>query len=278
MGHVRILTDSTSDVPADLAAALDITVVPAYVQMDNRSYKDRVDLSRREFYTRLPKMENVPTTAVPSIQEFTQAYRQLAQETDEIVAIMLSGSLSSMYNVAQIGARDLDGLRVHVVDSEQVTMGLGWLVIAAAEAAAQGRSAAEIIQQTEEMKSRVRIYALLDTLEYLQRSGRVGWARAKMAHLLRIKPLIEVILGKVHNVGRERTRRHAIETLIELTKKLGAVERLAILHTYAPEIEQVSQRLMELGSPNNPLTVVPTTAIGAHVGPRALGVAAVIAN
>ena len=171
---------------------------------------------------------------------------------------------------------------MHVIDSEQISIGAGWLVIAAAEAAAEGKSSQEILALIEDMKHRVHVYAMLDTLEYMRRSGRVSWARAKTAQMLRIKPIIEVHLGQVKDVGRTRTRRRAIDQLIELTCALGPLERLAFLHTYAPDFKVFRRRLTErcahLSLPEPLLTVIVTTIIGTHVGPQALGVAAVTAQ
>ncbi len=279
MSRVRIVTDSTSDLPPEVAARLRISVVPAYVQIGNRSYRDEPSsggLSREEFYAQLPTMQAVPTTSVPPAHEFATAYRDLVGEADEVIAIVVSASLSGMYNVAHLGAQETPELKVYVVDSEQITMGLGWMAIAAAEAAADGQSAQEILALVEDMKPRVRVFAMLDTLEYLRRSGRVSWARAKAAQILRIKPIVEVLLSKVRDLGRTRTRHRAIERLVELTRALGPLERLAILHTYAPELEDLRRRLADLCSPSHFLTVAVTTIIGTHVGPRGLGVAAVI--
>jgi DegV family protein with EDD domain len=281
VSQVRIVADSTSDVPPEVAARLRITVVPAYVQIGNRSYRDghgAAGISREEFYTRLPTMSAVPTTAVPPAGEFTAAYRSVSSEADEVIAIVVAASLSGMYNVARLGAREVPDLKVHVVDSGQTTMGLGWMAITAAEAAAEGQSAQEILALIEDLKHRVHVYAMLDTLEYLRRSGRVSWARAKAAQVLRIKPIVELVLGEVRDVGRARTRHRAIERLVELARALGPLERLAILHTYASEIEQARHRLADLCSPQQLLTVAVTTIIGAHVGPAGLGVAAVIAK
>ncbi len=284
MNQVRILTDSTSDVPADVAERLGITVVPAYVQIGNRSYRDEFvpsseGLSREEFYAQLPAMSDVPTTAVPPAHDFGTAYRKLAGETDEVIAIVISTNLSGMYNVASLGARDVPEVRVHIVDSEQLSIGCGWMVIAAAEAAAEGKSAQEILALVEDMKHRVHIYAMLDTLEYMRRGGRVSWARAKAAQMLRIKPIIEVFQGQVNDVGRARTRNRAIDQLIDMTCDLGPLKRLAFLHTYAPDFEAFRSRLSErLSLPESLLTVTVTTIIGAHVGPQALGVAAVTAR
>lgn len=281
MSRVRIVTDSTSDLPPQVAARLGITVVPAYVQIANRSYRDvpsAEGLSREEFYAQLPTMASVPTTAVPPAHEFAVAYRGLVGEADEVIAVVVSASLSGMYNVARLGAEEVPELKVHVVDSGQLTMGLGWMVVAAAEAAMESKSAQEILALVEDMKPRVRVYAVLDTLEYLRRSGRVGWARAKAAQVLRIKPIVEVLLGKVSDLGRARTRRRAVEQLIELVRAQAPLERLAILHTCAPDVEELRNRLADLCPLEQIFTVAVTTIIGTHVGPRGLGVAAVTAG
>ena len=281
MSRVRILTDSTSDIPSELAERLQITVVPAYVQVGNRSYRDEptsTGFSREEFYRRLPSMSDVPTTAVPPAHEFAAAYRDLANEAEELIVIVVSATLSGMYNVAHLAAQDVPDVQIHIVDSEQVTMGLGWLVIAAAEAAAEGKGAREILALIEDMKPRVHVYAMLDTLEYLRRSGRVRWARARAAQILRIKPIVEVFLGKVRDIGQVRTRQRAIEQMIDRVRAQGPLERLAILHTYSPDLEVFGRRLADLSKTAQLTTVAVTTIIGAHVGPKGLGVATVTAQ
>jgi DegV family protein with EDD domain len=262
---------------------LGITVVPAYVQIDNHSYRDGVTsggvtsggLSREEFYTRLPDMRIVPTTSAAPAHDFAAAYRSLLGKADEIIALVVSTNLSSMRNVAYMGAQQVPELKIHVIDSEQLSMGLGWMVVAAAEAAAKGHSVSEILDLVEGMKPRTHIYAMLDTLEYVRRSGRVSWARAKAAQILRIKPLIGVLLGEVENVGRARTRHRAIDRLLELVQRLGPLEKLAVLHTYAHELDEFRRRLIAIFPHQQIITVAVTTIIGAHVGPQALGLAAV---
>lgn len=278
MSQVHILTDSTSDIPSEVASRLHITVVPAYVQIGDHSYPDGEELDREAFYAHLPKWSNLPTTSVPPIDAFASAYRRLGAEAEEVIAIVVSTTLSGMYNVAQRAVEDVPGLNVHVVDSEQVSLGLGWMVIAAAEAAAKGASVPDILALVEDMKPRMRVYAALDTMEFLRRSGRVSWARAMAAQILRIKPIVEVARGKVENLGLVRTREKAIARLEELTRAIGPLERLAFLHSGAPEIEILYRRLQDLCSPENLITSLTTTIIGAHVGPRGLGIAAVAAR
>jgi DegV family protein with EDD domain len=276
--EVRIVTDSTADVPLDIAARWRITVVPAYVQIEGRAYQDGIGLSRDRFYERLPGLRSLPTTAAPSIDEFAHAYQSLANQAKELVVLTVSSTLSSIYNVAQLAARKVREPRVHVVDSHLATMGHGWLAIAAAEAAASGASTDEVLRLVEEMKPRVHVRAALDTLEYVRRGGRVSWARAKAAQILHIKPIVSLVAGGVQEQGRTRTMHQAIERLVEFVRGLGPLERLAVLHTATPEVEGLRQRLEDLFSPAELLTIVATTAIGTHVGPRAVGVAAVTAR
>ena len=276
MDPVLIVTDSTADVPPDLAADLGITVVPAYIQVGTRSYRDGVDLSREEFYAQLPAMETTPTTAVPPVEDFAKAFRQLRVCADGLVAITVSGRLSGMYNVATLAAREVAGGQdIRVVDSGQVSMGLGLIVIAAARAAAAGAGVEEIAALVDDISHRVHVYAVLDTVEYLRRSGRVSWARAKAVEILRVKPVIGLAQGQVHQLGRVRTMHQAVDRLVRLCRALGSLEQLAVLHTCSPLVDELRRRLAVCHPIEELLTVVVTTTIGAHVGPRGLGMAAV---
>ncbi|MGD1992650.1 MAG: DegV family protein [Anaerolineae bacterium] len=277
MQPVRIVTDSTCDVPAELAERLKVTVVPAYVQMEGQSLRDRDQISRADFYRRLPHLSEVPTTATPPAHEFTVAFRELIGQAEEVVAILLSESLSGMYNVARLGAQEVPELKIHLVDSRQVAMGSGWQVITAAEAAAAGQAAPEILAQLKDVRPRIRILTMLDTLEYLRRSGRVAFARAAAARLLRIKPLIEVYEGEVVLLGRVRTRRAAIDRLVEMVDELGPLDRLAVVHTAADDVESFRDRLGRSFPVERILVSHVGPVVGAHVGPGALGVAAIIA-
>lgn len=278
MARVRILTDSTADVPPDLAARLGIVVVPAYIQMEGQSLRDGEQISRAEFYRRLPSLSQLPTTAVPSAHEFAAAFRSLVGQADEVIAILLSGSLSSMLAVAELGSREVPELRVHLVDSRQLAMGIGWQVILAAEAAARGATAGEILAMLEDLRPRIRILAVLDTVKYLVHSGRVSWAKGFAARILRIKPIIEFREGEALLVGQVRTRRQAIERLLEMLQDWGPLERLAVVHSCAPDWEPFYERVRAL----YPHLEIPVSevgpVIGCHIGPAALGVAGILAS
>jgi len=277
MQRVRILTDSTADVPASLAERLGIVVVPAYVQFDGKSLRDGDQITREEFYRLLLTLKKPPTTAVPPAEEFAAAFRGLVGQTEEVIAILLSTTLSGMYNVAWLGSQAVPELKIHLVDSRQLAMGLGWQVILAAEAAAEGKSGEEILAFLSDLQPRIRVLAMLDGLDHLQHSGRVEWARAMAVRLLRIKPLIEVRDGEVVLIGRVRTRRRAVERLVEMTAALGPLERLAVMHSAAPDVERFCRRLGAIFPPDQTLVTQVGPVVGTHIGPHALGVAVITA-
>lgn len=277
MQRVRILTDSTADVPASLAERLGIVVVPAYVQFDGKSLRDGDQISREAFYRLVHTLKKPPTTAVPPAEEFAAAFRGLVGQTEEVIAILLSTTLSGMYNVAWLGSQAVPELKIHLVDSRQLAMGLGWQVILAAEAAAEGKSGEEILAFLSDLQPRIRVLAMLDGLDHLQHSGRVEWARAMAVRLLRIKPLIEVRDGEVVLIGRVRTRRRAVERLVEMTAALGPLERLAVMHSAAPDVERFCRRLGAIFPPDQTLVTQVGPVVGTHIGPHALGVAVITA-
>jgi len=279
---IRVVTDSTADIPSELVRELDIIVVPVHVIFGMHSYDDGVNLSRTEFYDRLASANPLPTTSAPSGGEFEAIYRQLQGEgAQAVVSIHIAGALSVVQNAAQIGANAVSSLHVTIVDSEQVSMGLGWQVVEAARAAHAGKSVEEIVAAVVRTRRNVRLYAALDTVEYVRRSGRVGWAAGAIGQLLKIKPLVEVKAGQVLSIDRTRTRTHMIERLKELVAQHGALRELIVLHTNALDD---ARRLADDFSELHPLlrdpiyVVEATTAIGTHVGPRGLGVACVVSD
>ena len=273
---IRIVTDSTADIPPSLGA--DITVVPCFIQFGATSFLDDVDITREQFYARLTTSDELPTTASPGAGVFEQVYRRVAGESDEVISLHVASALSSVCNAARVGAQAVDSERISIFDSESVTMGLGWLCLAAARAARAGMSRAQIIKLLDQMKTRIHVLAAPDTLEFLRRSGRVGWASAKVGQLLHIKPIIGVYRGIVRSIDRARTRAHSIQRLVELTTALGKLEALAVLHTTAQEAAmQLAREVAHLAPQPIPVVEV-TPVIGTHVGPNGLGLAAVIAH
>lgn len=276
---IRIVTDSTCDLPQEIVNALDITVVPLYIHVGQESYLDAVDMSRQEFYTRLPHFDHHPQTASPGPEMFRDVYQRLGDDgADEILSIHISASLSGTLNTAQLAAESTETVPVTVLDSRQLSMGTGFLVEAAAKAVAAGQTLSEIMETLKEMGSRTHLFAALDTLEFLQRSGRMNWAVSKIGGLLKIKPLLTMHDGDPQ-VEKVRTSKRAVQRLINLLTELAPLEKLALVHTNAPDrLDELRQRARHLfPEGGEPPTVDVTPVIGAHIGPGAAGFACVSA-
>jgi DegV family protein with EDD domain len=271
---IAIVTDSTADIPADLIDEYKICVIPAILVIDGKSYEDGAGISRVEFYERLPEMDSFTSTAAPSIGKFQQCYDQLIQSgVEKIISIHVSAKLSGIINSAQAAAQQFDD-RVKIIDSGQVTLGMGFQVLEAAKSALKGDPLDHIIARIKDIQGRVRVVALLDTLEYMRRSGRVSWARASIGSLLQIKPLVELTDGVVYRLGEVRTRKKGIDHFLKLLKETAPYEQLALLHTNAEE-DAVHLAGIIPNLDHIPLIVNVTTIIGTHVGPNGLGFVAI---
>jgi DegV family protein with EDD domain len=278
---IAIVTDSTSDIPYDLAEKRQIHIVPNLLVVNGKSIEDGKDFSRRAYYEQLPELQPLPTTGTASSGAYEALYETLfRQGYQQILSIHASSLLSGIVNAASTAAGAF-GERVRIFDSRSVTLGLGFQVLAAAEAAAEGLSLEAILARLEAVRPRARVVAMLDTLEYIRRSGRVSWARASLGNLLRVRLFVEVKNGAVQRLGEARTRSKGMARLLELMRAQAPFERLAILHTNA---EADALRLLESFAPTRlepplrepPLLVNVTTVIGTHVGPNGLGFAAVV--
>ncbi len=274
VSSVRIVTDSLADIPPAIVRDLDIVVVPAIVRFGAAEYRDRVDLPSWEFYQKLSNSSVLPTTSVPSSGDFEKAYRELAQGTNQILAIHTIGTLSGIYNASRLAAQDVPDTQIEVIDSQQVSMSLGWLVILAARAAKAGKSLVEIKLLVENALRRVHIVAMLGTLEYAQRGGRLGKGAALFGTLLNVKPLLSTAHGEIIPLENVRTQRRALERLVELVVNSGPVEELAVVHAHAPELAiEVEESLSKL-FPDKQIVLTETgPVLGAHAGPGAVGIA-----
>jgi DegV family protein with EDD domain len=274
--EIAIVTDSTADLPESLTESNHIHVVPNLVIVEGQSLEDGKDITRQEFYERLPGMRLFPTTATASSGTYQHLYQKIIRQgANYILSIHAAGLLSGIVNAASAAAQAF-GERVRVLDSKQISLGLGFQVLAAAEAAARGASLDAILALVEEIQQRIRLIAMLDTLEYVRRSGRVSWARARLGSLLRVKPFLDVKNGLVTSLGEARTRRNGIDRLKRFLLDLGPLERLAILHTNAEVDAHQLLEDLDMQLPTPPLVVNVTTVIGAHVGPNGLGFAALV--
>jgi DegV family protein with EDD domain len=273
---IRVVTESTADIPEEFVTRLGIAVVPSYVVFGSETFRDGVDLTKEQFYRKLAETDVIPKTATPPPGAYEEVYRRLATETNEIVSIHLAARLSGLYSAAATAAKNVPQVRIAVIDSEQVTMGYGWMVIAAAEAAHKGATLEQIIDLVEGMKERSSVLAVLDSLEFLYRGGRVGWVRAMVGTLLRIKPIIEIRLSEVKLVERARTRARSLTQLMNLIQALGVLERAIIVHTDAPELaEHVADMVQAIAPHWERLIEQAGVTIASHAGPGAVGIACV---
>lgn len=275
---LKIVTDSTADIPPALAQALGITVVPVYINIGDESYQDGVELTRETFYSQLPGYDPYPTTAAPAVATFADLYERLtAAGATDILSIHLASSLSATYNAARLGAESAHNASVTLFDARQITLGTGLLVLHAAEMASQGRSLAEIVAALEARVTRTRVFGMIDTLDSLRRSGRVNWATFGVGSLLRIKPIMMVWQGEISILEKVRTSRRAVARMINLVEAFGPMERLAVLHVQAPEaaaqLRQQAASLFPAGQAE--ITVEITPAIGTHLGLGAVGFAGI---
>ncbi len=273
---VRIITDSVADLPQYLVREWQVDVIPIYLHLNGVGYRDDGALSHDWFYDVLATQATQLQTAAPSVAEFRAAYARLAAEgAQEILGLFVASSVSSLTRNARQAAQGFEAARVRIVETAQVSMGIGWQVLAAAEAATQGASAEEIALLIEAMHARTYIFGMLDSLDHLQRGGRVTWTQARIAQLLKIKPLIVFYEGAAQLVGRVRTRRRALQWLAQLVERGGALERLALIHSRLDDAAlQAVIDVLGPYAPREDLLVVEAGPIfGTHVGPGGVGVA-----
>jgi DegV family protein with EDD domain len=272
---IAIVTDSTADISPELALENNIHIIPAILVVNGRSLEDGRGITREELYSQLPMMKVSPTTAAPSSGAFQNLYEELIKKgVDQIISIHVSSLLSGIYNAARIAAKAI-GDRVQVIDSCHVSLGMGFQVLAAAQAARAGKTLAEIQKVVEEIYHRIHLVAMLDTLEYAYRSGRISWARSSLGAILQIKPFLGIADGKVIRMGETRTRQKGIDRLYRMLAEFGTLEHLAILHTNAEAEALQMVEHFKAAVQNIPLVVNVTSVIGVHVGPNGLGFVAV---
>jgi DegV family protein with EDD domain len=272
---IHLVTDSTSDLVADEAAALGVRVVPLTVRFGAAQFRDGVDLGRGEFYRRLADSPVHPSTSQPSPREFTAVYSELLRDPeDSIVSIHISEKLSGTLGSAHLAARDVDARRIHVVDSESVTVGLQLIVEAACRDIAAGMDAATVVRNVEQRRARTRIFFLLDTLTYLHRGGRIGRAQAFVGGVLKVKPMLSLHDGEVHPQARVRSRQQGLDALAELARAAGPLAALRVVHAGSPHLgAQVRERL-ELAYPQLDARIVELgPVVGTYSGPAAVGIA-----
>jgi len=267
--NVAIVTDSVADLPPQVAEEFGIIVVPLVVRFGNDLYRDSLDLSPDQFYEKLKTSKVLPATSVPPPGAFADAYDKLAEKTNEIVVTSVTSKLSATYQVAlQAAGLMKKKCRVEVLDSQWAVMAQGFITIAAAKAARAGASLDEVLDVARHTMRRVDMLAAFDTLEYLERGGRIGKAQAFLGSLLKVNPIISIKDGEVHPLARERSRAKAIDYLYNYVTNFGNVEGLAV--EYATDLDEAKRLVQRFQSkyPQVPIYLTRTSpVIGTHTGP-----------
>jgi DegV family protein with EDD domain len=270
---VAIVTDSTADLPAQLVKARGITIVPLTLNFEGRSLLDGVDIKPSEFYRKLPNATTHPTTSQPSAGRFAEAYQQLLSDHADVVSIHISEKLSGTYASAVQGAEMTDPKRVHVIDSQLVSMSLGLVTMAATEIASRGANADAIVQKVTEMREQVQTYFSVATLEFLRRGGRIGRASALLGSVLQVKPVLCIRDGLVTPLERVRTFDRALNRIVELTREVDRGKGLCVIVGHGDAEADAERVARELEPVAETLMIQPLgPVVGAHAGPGVVGV------
>lgn len=282
MRQIGVVTDSTSDVPPDLAAELGISVVPAQVIFGETTYQDGVDLSAQSFYDKMAQSPELPRTSQPPVQAFVETYRRLLDREgcQAIFSIHLARTLSGTLNAAWAAAQSLpDPSRIEIVDSGQVSMALGWAVVTAARVAKSGATRAQVGAAVQRALPRLRTVAMIDTLENLYKGGRIRLFSAALGTVLQIKPLVSLQAGEISVWSKVRTRSRALNALVARIQEFGPVEEIAVLHAGVPDLVQVLAGRLRETLPGQEMRVMPAgSALVSHLGLGAVGACVLLAN
>ncbi len=274
---VRIVTDSSADLPSELTTRWNITVLPCYVVVGDQSYRDGVDISPDDFYEGLVSNSRLPTTAQPSVADFQTVYQELLGQGHDVVSIHVSGKLSGTLNSAEQARAALGeeaAGRIEIIDSQLASIPLGLVVLSAGQLAEGADSHQQVAEQVTGDLPLTHCYFVLDTLTYLQKGGRVGKAQAFVGSVLNVKPILTIRDGEAHPVERPRNRERALRRLVELAEQLGPVRQLAVIYSTEPDqAEALKVRLSGMLSPEAVVVARFGPTLGTYIGPKALGLA-----
>lgn len=276
---IKFVTDSVADLPKEILEKYDIAVVPCFVNYDGQSFADDgKELDREAFYRNLPSMTSHPTTAAPPPALAEEILNRHMEGADHLVAIVTPAKLSATYNSFRIGGSGLPTNRYTLIDSGNLSLAMGWQVIIAAETAAKTGSVEATLDVIQRVRKNQALYCALSTMEFLRRSGRVGWAAAGIGALLQIKPLVQVVEGEVRAAARIRTFGKAVERLQEFIREQGKLDRLAIIHTNNEDGALAMRETLKDILPDDVIITRVGPTLGTHIGPGGLGFASVSAT
>ena len=271
---IAVVTDSTSDLPPDLAATYGIRVVPLNVRFGVDEYQDGVTMEAEEFYQRLESSDELPTTSAPSPTLFADTYRELAADHEAIISLHVSSKLSATHTAATQAQEELgeDGPRIEVVDTLQASMALGWVAVGVAQAINSGANLEEAVKEAHSLSARAKFIGLVETLEYLHKGGRIGNAQKLLGSLLRIKPMLELKDGIAHPLERARSKSKGIARIKQLVEEAAPLSHLCIFYTTEREIaESIAGSLAHTVTDDAPIVARQGPVVGTYLGPGTLG-------
>ena len=278
---IKIVTDSTSDLDKDTAKNLSVEVVPLNVHFGDEVYKDGIEINSDDFFDKLINGTVFPKTSQPSVGEFIDVYEKLGNDGSDIISIHISDQLSGTINSARQAAKHLEGkIKVHIIDSKQISISLGLITISAATAVKEGKTLNEVLDLTESLIARSHVFTALDTLEYLEKGGRIGKAKSLVGKILNFKPIIGSADGIIDAFGRGRSNTACMIKLEELVKSTGEIESIGIVYSTDKSLadkfsEQITQNL-KLEKPPKSYQIGPV--IGVYGGPNVIGVGIISKN
>lgn len=273
---VKIVTDSSADLPAKIAEDLGITMVPLYVRFGEQVYRDRIDITEDEFYKRLTADTIHPSTIQPSPQDFADVYKKLAKEADGIISIHISSKLSGTLNSARQAKEDCKGAQIEVIDSQVLSAALALIVISAARMAKEGAKFTDVVKHVNKLIISAHLEGLLDTLKYLQLGGRIGKAKALVGSLLNVKPVLTLKDGEVMPAGQVRSRSKGLDRLFEFAKSGKNIQGMAIAYNTTPvEAQEMAERIAvaKVFDPDKIVMARIGPMLGVHMGPGTIIVA-----
>lgn len=271
---IAVVTDSTSDLPPDIAQLHSISVVPLNVHIEDETFLDGVTISADEMYRRLPDQKVIPTTSAPSVGTFAEMYEKLGETHDEIISVHLSSKLSLTHGAAVNAVSELgsNGPRIEVVDTEQASMALGYTAVQAAEAIAGGSSLDDAVALVKNASKRAVFIGMVDTLEYLVRGGRIGKAQGYIGSILRVRPILTLQDGIAHPFERARNRKKGIARLKSIVAEYAPLEKLSVLYTTDEvDAQNIANEIAEFAPDGEPVVAQLGPVVGNYLGPGTLG-------
>ena len=274
---IIVITDSSASLPDQIKIGLDLWVIPLWLVWDNESFRDGVDIQPQAFYDRLRKSTNLPSSTQPSVQEFKELFTQCKKDADAVVCVLASSKISGTVDSALAAKELVPDLPIRVVDSLFSAMGQGFIAVAAARAAASGKTMDEVVGSAEKMRDMVNLLFVVDTLEYLHKGGRIGGAKRLLGTALDIKPILHFDGGLIESLSQTRTKKKGIAELLDITEErlggkrmaAGAVVHVDCLDEGKDLVELVKDRF----NPGNIYISEVSPVVGTHVGPGSLGLA-----